>query len=163
MSDDSGAEKADLEEQLRMLMNESLAAEAATERVTLSVQALDLSIVVNRDDPLGDLPDGTGIEDVAAPVYQEDLSANTSLLLDLLVLEQRRGLWSTILLRVEIDDRADVVVKSNEIDETEILLSELHSRSQRAACKERLDAMTATIASATRTAIRLLMRAERAN
>lgn len=145
-----------------MLMNESLAAEAATVRDRLCVKDLDLGIVLNLEDPLADLVDGSGIEDVAAPVYQEDLITNASLMLDLLVLEQRRGLWSTILLRVEIDDRADVVVKSNEIDETEILLSELHSRSQRAACKERLDAMTAAIASAARTAIRLLMRAERA-
>jgi hypothetical protein len=160
MSGLDSAEKADFEEQLRRLMNESLAAEASTRRVKFCVQDLDLGIVLNLDDPLGDLHDGTVIEDVAAPVYQEDLIANASLLLDLHVLEQHHGLWSTILLRVQIDEQTDVVVKKQEIEETEILMSDLHSRSKRAACKEQLDAMTDTIASAAKTAILHLMREE---
>jgi len=160
MSSVGSAEKADFEEQLRRLMNESLAVEESTRRVKLCVKDLDLGIVLNLDDPLGDLPEGTGIEDVAAPVYQEDLIANASLMLDLLVLEQHHDLWSTILLRVQIDEQADVVVKKKEIDETEILMSDLHSQSQRAACKEQLDTMTDVIASAAKTAITHLMREE---
>jgi hypothetical protein len=153
-------EKADFEEQLRKLMNQSLAAEESKRQVKFCVKDLDLGIVLNLDDPLGDLPDGTGFEDVAAPVYQEDLIANASLMLDLHVIEQHHGLWSTILLRVQIDEQADVVVKKQEIDETEILMSDLHSQSKRAACKEQLDAMTDAIASAAKTAILHLMREE---
>ncbi len=160
MSGGGCAEKADFEELLRKLMNESLAAKESTRRVKFCVKDLDLGIVLNLEDPLGDLPEGTGIEDVAAPVYQEDLIANASLMLDLLVLEQHHDLWSTIVLRVQIDEQADVVIKKKEIDETEILLSDLQSRSQRAACKEQLDAMTDVIASAAKTAIRYLMREE---
>jgi len=160
MSGTGSVEKADFEEQLRMLMNEALAAEESTKRVKLCVKALDLGIVLNFEDPLDDLADGTGIDDVAAPVYQEDLIANTLLVLDLLVLEQRHGLWSTILLRVQIDEQADVVVKKKEIDETEILMSNLQSRSQRAACKEQLEAITDEIASAVKTALVHLMREE---
>jgi hypothetical protein len=53
-----------------------------------------------------------------------------------------------------------VVVKKKEIDETEIIMSDLQSQSRRAACKEQLEAITDVIASAVKTALVHLMREE---
>jgi hypothetical protein len=151
-------EKADFDEQLRTLMNASLAAKECTKRFGLRVEELEAGILIYTEDLLGDLPEGTMIEEIVAPIYREDLAADALLMLDLLVLEQERRLWSKIMLRVHIDEAGEVVVKGQEIDETEILLSDLSSSRRRKACKEQLEAKTRAIANAAKAAITHLMR-----
>ena len=150
------AAKGDLNEYVRWLVNETLRSARRGGSLTPQVVDLDIGLVVYHDDIFADSP-GVVLEDLAYPVYREDLTVNASLLAEMHLKETRRGLLSKMIVRFQINDRAEVEIINGEIYETEILVSDTVTVDRRRECERLLEERAELVSAAFKTAIMQLL------
>lgn len=151
--------KADFNELLRWIVNRTLASDEGSDGCTLRVEDVDVGVLINPDDILGESPDEL-FEEIAFPVYKEDLTSNASLLVDMLIQEVTRGLFSKVLMQIFITEHCEVAVNNAEIYETEILARDLEANNRWAAYELILEKQTSKIAHVTKSAFEQIMREE---
>lgn len=154
-------EKADFNNVLRGIMNETLGSEEGCGNHTLCVEDIDMGIFVYPDDMFVDsLYHGSG--DLVYPVYTSDLTVDASLLAELMVREDAGGLLSKVLMRVYINENREVEIKNKAIYETEIVGRDITTARQRKAVEEMLEEKTNVLAAVLKGALERLMKEEKA-
>ena len=148
--------KGDLNECVRGLVNETLRSAQHDGSRAPHIVDLDIGLVVFREDVFADSPEVV-LEDLAYPVYREDLTVNASLLAEMQMKETERGLTSKMLVRFRINDRAEVEIINGEIYETEILASDTVTVNRRRECERLLEERAELVSAAFKTAITQLM------
>ena len=148
--------RGDLNEYVRWLVNETLGSARRGRSHTLQVVDLDIGLIVYHDDLFADSPDAV-LEDLVYPVYREDLTINASLLAEMRLKETRQGLLSKMIVRFQINDRAEVEIINGEIYETEILVSDTVTVDRRRECERLLEERAELVSGAFKTAIMQLM------
>jgi len=113
---DMGMEKIELNDLLMEMVNEVLEEEG--KGLGLQVEEVDAVIIV--------CPDST-VELTMSPAYKEDVKENTSLLIDMKVREVAKGLLNRVMIKLHINERKEVLIKSKGVHEAEILESDLNS------------------------------------
>ena len=159
MNEMFGARKADFNELLCVLLNEKLDAAEGPDDCTLRVEYIDAGVLIYPDDLFGD-PTDELVEEIAYPIYKEDLTENASLLVDMHIREVARGLFSKVLMQVSITENREVEIRNTEIYETEILARDLEASNRWAAYELILERKTNKIATVTKSAFEQLMREE---
>jgi hypothetical protein len=159
MNEMIGARKADFNELLCGLLNEKLDSAEGSDECTLRVECIDAGVLIYPDDILEDSTDEI-LEEIAYPVYKEDLTANASLLVDMLIREVARGLFSKVLMQISITGNREAEIKNTEIYETEILARDLEASNRWAAYELMLERRTNKIATVTKSAFEQIMREE---
>ena len=112
----TSVEKVDLSILLMEMANEVLEEEGKGLR--LRVEEVNAGIIV--------CPDSSA-EVIKSPAYKEDIKENTSLLIDTKVREIMKGLLNRVLIKLHINERKEVLIKSRGVHEAEILESDLNS------------------------------------
>lgn len=115
MSEDNGAEKAGLNNLLKEITNGILEEEEG-KRFKLRVEEVDTGIFVS---PIA------AVEVMKSPAYKEDMKENTGMLIDMKVKEVVKGLLDRLVIRVQINERREVLIKNKGVHEAEILESDL--------------------------------------
>ncbi len=156
MSEATSAEKADFNEQLKRLINNALKSREGNDTVRLCVEDIDAGVLIYPDDVFEDSPDDI-LEDIAYPVYKEDLTVDATLLIDLLVREDVRGLLSKMLVRLCINEDREVVIKNKVIYESEILARDLQSSEAKRACEKILSEKANMMSEVVRVALEQIM------
>lgn len=151
--------KADFSELLCGIVNKKLASNGGSNGCKLRVEDVDVGVLINPDDILEDSLDEL-FEEIAFPVYKEDLTSNASLLVDMLIQEVTQGLFSKVLMQIYITDKHEVRVNNAEIYETEILARDLEASNRWAAYELILEEQTSKIAHVTKDAFEQIMREE---
>lgn len=151
MSEKKGAEKAELNNELKGIMNGILEGEEGSEK--LRVEEVDTGIFVC---PV------TAVELIRSPAYKEDLKENTGMLIDMKVREVVNGLLNGVLIRLHINDRRKVLIKNQGVHEVEILESDLKDVKRRKECEKMLEEKTNKISNAVKVALERIMRGEKA-
>ena len=152
--------KGDLNERVRGLVNETLRSVQHDGSLTPQVVDLDIGLIVYHDDIFADSPDVV-LEDLAYPVYREDLTANASLLAEVHLKEKKRGLKSKMFVRFQINERAEVEIINGEIYETEIHASDIVTVNRRRECEQLLEERAELVSAAFKTAIMQLLTEKR--
>jgi hypothetical protein len=159
MNEMIGARKADFNELLCGLLNEKLDSAEGPDECRLRVECVDVGVLIYPDDLLED-PTDELLEEIASPVYKEDLTANASLLVDMLIREVARGLFSKVLMQISIGENREAEIKNTEIYETELLARDLEASNRWAAYELMLEQRTNKIATVTKSAFEQIMREE---
>jgi hypothetical protein len=152
--------KGDLNEYVRVLVNETLRSVQHDGSLTPHVVDLDIGLIVYHDDIFADAP-GAVLEDLVYPVYREDLTVNASLLAEVHVKERKRDLMSKMFVRFQINDRAEVEIINGAIYEAEILDSDTLTVNRRRECERLLEERAELVSAAFKTAIMQLMTEKR--
>ena len=141
-------EKVDLGILLMEMANEVLEGEGKGLR--LRVEEVNAGIIVRSD---------SSAEVIKSPAYKEDIKENTSLLIDTKVREIMRGLLNRVLIKLHINERKEVLIKSKEVHEAEILESDLNSGGKISEeTKKMLEEKSHQISEAVRVALEQMMR-----
>lgn len=159
MNEMIGTRKADFNELLCGLLNETLDSAEGADECTLRVECVDAGVLIYPDDLLEDSTDEL-LEEIAYPVYKEDLTETASLLVDMLVREVARGLFSKVLVQIAIGANREAKIQNAEIYETEILARDLEASNRWAAYELMLERRTTKIATVTKSAFEQIMREE---
>ena len=159
MNEMFGARKADFNELLCVLLNEKLDAAEGPDDCTLRVEYIDAGVLIYPDDLFGD-PSDELVEEIAYPIYREDLTENASLLVDMHIREVARGLFSKVLVQIFITGNREAEIKNTEIYETEISARDLEANNRWAAYELMLERRTHKIATVTKSAFEQIMREE---
>lgn len=152
-----GAEKADFNSLLQEIMNTTLASEKGNGKLTLCVEDVDMGIFIYPDDVLVD-SSYYDLGDLVYPVYTEDLTVDASLLAELIVREDARGLLSKMLMRIYINEKREVEIKNRAIYETEIVGRDITTARQRKAVEEMLEEKTNVLAEVMKGALERIMK-----
>jgi len=104
-------EKVELNYLLKGIMNEIL-----EEGTRLRVEEVDAGIFV---------PPTEAAEFIKSYPYAEDIKENAGMLINMKVREIEEGLLNMVMIRLQINERRRVLIKSKEVQETEILNSDL--------------------------------------
>ena len=115
MNEDKGAEKAGLNELLRVIMNGILEVEKG-KGLKLRVEEVDTGIFVS---PVA------AAEVMKSPARREDIKENTGMLIDMKVKEVVKGLLNRLVIRAHINERREVLIKNKGVHEAELLESDL--------------------------------------
>ena len=115
MNEDKGAEKAGLNELLRVIMNGILEVEKG-KGLKLRVEEVDTGIFVS---PVA------AAEVMKSPAHREDIKENTGMLIDMKVKEVVKGLLNRLVIRAHINERREVLIKNKGVHEAELLESDL--------------------------------------
>lgn len=160
-----GAEKAGLCAVLEGIINGILdSGGGAAEKPTLRVEEVDMGVLVYPDDMLEGDQEGVieeTVEEIAYPVYKEDLVVDAHLLADIIVRDVAHGLFSNVLIRLHINERREVVVQNKEVYEAEVLASEIMTVKQREECEATLEAESMMISDTLKVALEQIMREEK--
>ncbi|MBN1762250.1 MAG: hypothetical protein JW878_04125 [Methanomicrobia archaeon] len=159
MNEMIGARKADFNELLCVLLNETLDSAEGSNGCTLRVECVDVGVLIYPDDILEDSADEL-LEEIAYPVYKGDLTENASLLVDMLIREVARGLFSKLLMQISITGNREAEIRNTEIYETEILACDLEAGNRWAAYERTLERRTNKIATVTKSAFEQIMHEE---
>jgi hypothetical protein len=154
-----GARKADFNELLCGLLNEKLDSAEGPDECTLRVEYIDAGVLIYPDDLLDDSSDEL-LEEIASPVYKGDLTANASLLVDMLIRDVARGLFSKVLMQISIGKNREAEIKYAEIYETEILARDLEASHRWAEYELMLERRTNKIATITKSAFEQILQEE---
>ena len=159
MNEMIGARKADFNELVCRLVNEKLDSAEGLDECRLRVECLDVGVLIHPDDILEDSTDEM-VDEIAYPVYKEDLTANASLLADMLIREVARGLFSKVLMQISVTGNREVEIKNTEIYETEISARDLEASDRWAAYELMLERRINKIATVTKSAFEQIMQDE---
>jgi hypothetical protein len=152
-----GAEKADFNSLLQEIMNTTLESEKGNGKLTLCVEDVEMGIFIYPDDVLVD-SSYYDLGDLVYPVYTEDLTVDASLLAELIVREDAGRLLSKMLMRIHINEKREVEIKSRAIYETEILERDFKTLEQRKAVEEMLEEKTNVLAAVLKGALERIMK-----
>lgn len=144
---DTSMEKIELNDLLKVMMNEILGAEGS-EKLKLRVEEVDAGIFVS---PV------VAIEFIKSPMYKEDVKENTGMLIDMKVREAVKGLLNRVMIKLHINERREVLIKNQGVHEVEILKSDLEGVKLREERERILEEKSHQISKAVKVAIERIM------
>ncbi|RLG36435.1 hypothetical protein DRN79_04890 [Methanosarcinales archaeon] len=135
-------------EMLRDLVDDLLrrvSATATEERLELEIEGVDAGVFLS----------SVVAKEFVRPAKMDDLRENTDMLIEIVVREVDTDLQNRIMVKLQIDEHGDVIIKNHGVQEAEILESYVDSESGglRAEIRRRIERKSVEVASALRDAI----------